>query len=178
MRPQNRIPADVERIISSHPFLEGMNAHQLGLLSDCAKPEHFAAHELIFREGDPANRFYLLQTGRVALQSCVPDAGRVCIERIGAGEVLGWSWLFPPYLWHFDARALEPTEAVFIYGAPLREECESDHELGYELTKRMAAVMMRRLQRTRRLLLKNPITFTAGPNMQYPSLLPTEGSNH
>ncbi|PWU11600.1 MAG: Crp/Fnr family transcriptional regulator [Verrucomicrobia bacterium] len=147
----------VERIISNHPFLEDMSPHQLRLLSDCAIPEHFGANEIIFREGDPANRFYLLQKGQVALESYVPDKGRVCVETIGAGEVLGWSWLFPPYLWHFDARAIEPTDAVFIYGIPLRDECELDHELGYELTKRMAAVMMRRLQRSRRQLLENPI---------------------
>ena len=66
--------------------------------------------------------------------------------------MLGWSWLFPPYYWHFDARAVEDTEAVFIYGTPLREECESDPELGYEILKRVALVMMKRLQATRRQL--------------------------
>ena len=68
--------------------------------------------------------------------------------------MLGWSWLFPPYYWHFDARAVELTEAVFLHGAPLREECEADHDLGYELVKRMAEVMLKRLQATRRQLLK------------------------
>jgi CRP-like cAMP-binding protein len=139
----------VEKIISTHPFLTGMSPHQLRLLSDCAMPAQFTTNELIFREGDPANRFYLLQTGRVALESQVQGKPKALIQTIGAGDVLGWSWLFPPYFWHFDARALEPTDAVFIYGTPLREECESDHELGYELMKRMAAVMMRRLQATR-----------------------------
>jgi len=158
---QKQIPTPlslVERIISIHPFLEGVSPHHLRLLSDCAIRENFAANELIFREGDPANRFYLLQRGRVALESYTLSRGRVRIQSIGAGEVLGWSWLFPPYIWHFDARALEPTDAVFIYGIPLREECESDHELGYHLMKRMAAVMMNRLQAARRQLLKLPMT--------------------
>src|ERR1051326_1919032 len=115
----------VEKIISTHPFLEGMSPHQLRLLCDCAMAAHFTANELIFREGDPANRFYLLQSGSVALESQVQGKSRALIQTIGAGDILGWSWLFPPYVWHFDARAIEPTDAVFIYGTPLREECES-----------------------------------------------------
>lgn len=110
--------------------------------------------EIIFREGDPANRFYLIHNGKVALESYAQDRGMKQITTVGAGEVLGWSWLFPPYYWHFDARAVEPTEAIFFYATPLREECESDHELGYELMKRTALVMMRRLEATRRQMLK------------------------
>jgi CRP/FNR family cyclic AMP-dependent transcriptional regulator len=139
----------VQAIISKHPFLEGMSPHQLRLLCDCAMPTHFAPNELIFREGDPANRFYLLQSGKVALESQVMGQPKALVQTLGAEDILGWSWLFPPYFWHFDARALEPTEAIFIYGTPLREECESDHELGYELMKRLASVMLKRLQATR-----------------------------
>ena len=140
----------LETSIRQHPFLAGMSPHQFRILSDCAMPRRFLANEIILREGDPADRFYLLQKGHVALESHGTAQGATRIQTIGAGEVLGWSWLFPPYLWHFDARALEPTEAVFFYATPLREECESDHELGYELTKRMAAVMLQRLQAARR----------------------------
>jgi CRP-like cAMP-binding protein len=139
----------VQTIISKHTFLEGMSPHQLRLLCDCAMPTQFATNELIFREGDPANRFYLLQSGKVALESQVMGKPRAVIQTLGAGDILGWSWLFPPYFWHFDARALEPTKAIFIYGTPLREECETDHELGYELMKRLASVMLKRLQATR-----------------------------
>jgi|SRR5581483_2173510 len=137
-----------------HPFLEGLNSHQHQLLSDCAIHAHFEPDETIFREGDPANRFYLIQKGRVALEVRNKDHGCNLIQTVRAGEGLGWSWLFPPCFWHFDARALEPTEALFIQGKILREECEADHHLGYELTKRLAAVMLRRLQATRRQLLK------------------------
>jgi CRP-like cAMP-binding protein len=143
----------VERIIATHPFLQGMSPRQLRFLRDFAMPARFVRDELIFREGDPANRFYLLQSGVVALESCGSAEGRVRIEVLNGGDVLGWSWLFPPYYWHFDARALEATDALFIYATPLREECEEDHELGYELMKRMAAVMVKRLQATRRQLL-------------------------
>ena len=68
------------------------------------------------------------------------------IEAIGAGDLLGWSWMFPPYVWHFTARAIEPTTAIFFYGTILREYCEKDHSLGYELLKRISAVMVKRLQ--------------------------------
>jgi CRP-like cAMP-binding protein len=139
----------VESIISSHPFLRGMSANQLRLLSDSAILESFSTGEHIFHVGDPANRFYLIQEGRVALESFVEGKGNTAIQTIGAGDVLGWSWLFPPYFWHFSARALEVTRAVFIYATPLREECESDHDFGYEMMKRMAGVMIQRLQATR-----------------------------
>jgi CRP-like cAMP-binding protein len=116
-------------------------------------PAHFTTGEMIFKEGDPANRFYLIQKGKVALECYTKEKGETLIQIISSGDVLGWSWLFPPYCWHFNARALEPTEAIFVYATPLREECESDHELGYELFKRMAEVMLARLQATRRQLL-------------------------
>jgi CRP/FNR family cyclic AMP-dependent transcriptional regulator len=140
----------MERFIKKDPFLEGMSPHQHRLLSDCAMPCRFQAGEVIFREGDPANGFYLLQKGKVVLESYVLGRGIVPLQTIVAGEVLGWSWLFPPCFWHFGARAVEPTEAIFIYGTPLREECEFDHDLGYELFKRMAGVMLERLHAARR----------------------------
>ena len=95
----------IEKAISKHPFLEGMSPHQLALVRDFAIRVHFTRDEMIFREGDPATRFYLLQNGRVALESFVVNRGKVVIDTLHGGEVLGWSWLFPPHLWHFDARA-------------------------------------------------------------------------
>ncbi len=145
---------DLEEVVAEHPFLQGLNPHQFRLLSDCAMFTKFEPGELIFREGDPANRFYLIQKGKVMLESHVGSRGRVPVQTVESGEVLGWSWLFPPYFWHFDARAVEPTEAIFFYGTPLRDECENDHDLGFELVKRMAEVMMKRLQATRRQLMK------------------------
>lgn len=150
---ENSSAPSPQALVSQHPFLTGMSAHQLGILSDCALQSHFEAGQLIFREGDPADRFYLIIRGKVALESQT-NRGRTLIQTIGAGDVLGWSWLFPPYFWHFDARALEPVDAIFIYGTRLREECESDHDLGYELTRRMAQVMLQRLHATRQQLLQ------------------------
>ena len=107
---------------------------------------HFETGQTILHEGEFANRCYLIETGKVVLES----GGSVCealvIETIGAGDLLGWSWMFPPYVWQFTARAVEPTSAIFFYGAVLREYCEKDHSLGYELLKRISAVLVRRLQ--------------------------------
>src|SRR5262245_31158824 len=140
----------VENVIAEHPFLKGVKPKHLRLLADSTMRLHYEPGELIFREGDPANRFYLIERGRVALESSRKDQPVVPIQYIGPGEVLGWSWLFPPYYWHFDARALEPTTAIFFYGTRLREQCENDHDLGYELMKRMTAVVIQRLQTTRK----------------------------
>ena len=112
----------------------------------------FEAGHIIFREGEAANRFYLIEHGRVVLESSTLGEP-VKIEEIGDGDLLGWSWLFPPYAWHFTARALEHTTAIFFYGTILRDYCEKDHSLGFELFKRMSAVMLRRLQAARQKLM-------------------------
>ena len=92
-------------------------------------------------------------TGKVVLESSAKSANRVVIDTSGAGDLLGWSWMFPPYTWQFTARAIEPTTAIFFYGTILREYCEKDHSLGYELLKRMSAVMVKRLQAARKKML-------------------------
>jgi CRP-like cAMP-binding protein len=139
--------------VALHPFLAGMNAPHLALLSDCAIAVHFKKGQTVLREGELANRFYLIESGKVVLESGEKSGDSLIIETIGAGDLLGWSWMFPPYVWNFTARATEPTEAIFFYGTILRESCERDPSLGYELFKRMAPVMLRRLQAARQKML-------------------------
>jgi CRP-like cAMP-binding protein len=142
----------LEKDVAAHPFLIGMADHHVRLLTDCAMRSHFHAGEVIFREGEAANRFYLIERGKIALESSTLGEP-VRIEEIGDDDLLGWSWLFPPYAWHFRARALEETTGIFFYGTILREYCEKDHSLGFELFKRMSVVMLRRLQAARQKLL-------------------------
>jgi CRP/FNR family transcriptional regulator, cyclic AMP receptor protein len=131
-----------------HPFLSDMTPAHLRLLAENATEAHFAAGDLIFREGANADRFYLIQRGEVDLQT--HSSGKpVTIQTIHGGDVLGWSWLFPPYRWHFDARAQRDTDAIFIYAPRLRERIESDPVLGYEVMKRVAKVVVHRLHATR-----------------------------
>ena len=139
--------------VALHPFLAGMNPKQLALLTDCAIPVQFKKGQTILREGDLANRFYLIEGGNVVLESGEGFGDPVIIETIGAGGLLGWSWMFPPYVWHFTARAAEPTTAIFFYGTILREYCERDPSLGYELFKRITPIMLKRLQSARRKML-------------------------
>jgi CRP/FNR family cyclic AMP-dependent transcriptional regulator len=144
----------VESDWHSHPFVRGMSADTLVALTACAMPTVFDANHLIFREGEIANRFYLLLEGHVQLEAEALDRPGVPVDQLGAGDVLGWSWLFPPYTWNFTARTLEPVKAVFFYGTWLRERSETDLTLGYELMRRTAMVLMRRLQATRQQLVK------------------------
>jgi len=139
--------------VALHPFLAGMNPAHLALLTDCAIPVHYKKGQTILREEEMANRFYLIESGKVVLESGEGFGDLVIVETIGAGDLLGWSWMFPPYVWHFTARAVEPTRAIFFYGTILREYCERDHSLGYELLKRITPVMMKRLQAARRKML-------------------------
>jgi CRP/FNR family transcriptional regulator, cyclic AMP receptor protein len=147
--------AELEAQVAAHPFFVGMSANYIRLLADCAMATRFEKDHVVFRAGETANRFYLIESGKIVLESGENAGGEpVIIDTIGAGDLLGWSWIFPPYIWHFSARAVEPTGSIFFYGTILREYCDKDPTLGYELFKRMSEVMMRRLQRTRRQLLE------------------------
>jgi CRP-like cAMP-binding protein len=139
--------------VALHPFLAGMHRTRLALLTDCAMVARFKTGETILREGEFANRCYLIETGKVVLESGGNFGEPLVIETIGAGDLLGWSWMFPPYVWHFTARAIEPTTAIFFFGTILREYCEKNHSLGYELLKRISAVMVKRLQAAHKQLL-------------------------
>jgi CRP/FNR family transcriptional regulator, cyclic AMP receptor protein len=143
--------------VALHPFLVGMKRDQLALLTDCAMSVQFEEGQIIFHEGEIANRFYLIESGKVVLESGIRSADSVVIDVIGAGDLLGWSWMFPPYMWRFTARAIEPTSAIFFYGTILREYCERDDSLGYELFKRLAPIMIQRMQSAReRLIISTP----------------------
>jgi CRP/FNR family transcriptional regulator, cyclic AMP receptor protein len=132
--------------IKAHPFLAGLEPGQLAALEEAAMEVDFNAQEIVFRKGEPANRFYLILDGAVVIRE--PDGFPFQIVR--GGDVLGWSAMFPPYCSHFEARALKKTRAVFFYAAWVLDRCEMDHDLGYELMKRMAAVFVQRLQARRK----------------------------
>jgi CRP-like cAMP-binding protein len=143
----------LESVLVDLPFFDGLGAEDLELLVGCAGNVRFGEGESIFRAGDAADTFYVIRHGSVALETFVPTRGPVVIETIGAGEVLGWSWLFAPYRWHFDARARSVVRATGFDGACLRQKCADDPALGYELMGRFAQVVIERLQWTRLRLL-------------------------
>jgi CRP/FNR family cyclic AMP-dependent transcriptional regulator len=139
----------LESIVAEHPFFEGLKPPYLQLITGCASNVRFDTGKYIFSEGEDASQFYLIRQGKVALEIFAAQHGPITIETIEAGEVLGWSWLFPPYHWHFSGRVIEPTRAIALDGKCLRTKGEADHDLGYELMKRVAQIMMGRLQATR-----------------------------
>ena len=141
-------------LIAGQPFFKGLSASQLKILADSAMPVEFKPEESIFREGAPANRFYIILEGKVVLESDVKEGGVVSIQTLGPGDNLGWSWLFPPYYLHFSARAIEPVKTIFFYGTRLQQQCEEDHELGYELMKRVAEVLIQNLHATQQRLME------------------------
>jgi CRP/FNR family cyclic AMP-dependent transcriptional regulator len=143
----------LERVLAAHPFFEGLDPAHLEVLVGCATNMRFPAGACLFRAGEDANEFFLIREGRVALELVPPGGAPLVIQTLGAGEVLGWSWLIPPYRWLFDAVARTPTLAVGLDGKCLRGKCEADHHLGYELLKRFAHIMEQRLQATRLQLL-------------------------
>ena len=147
-------PQTLEQAVAAHPFLVGISEHHIRLLADSAMRTSIEADKVIFHEGETANRFYLIESGKVVLESPGKANELVTIDVIGAGDLLGWSWLFPPFEWHFTARAVEPTNAIFFYGTVLREYCDADPSFGFELFKRMSEVMIKRLQSARTRLLK------------------------
>jgi len=136
-------------IIEEHPFFKGLEKSHLDLIAGCAKNVHFQEGEVVFREGDPADLFYVVKQGMVAIELMVPQRGFTTLQTVGAGDVLGWSWLLPPYQWRFGARTIEATRALAFDAKCLRGKCEKDHDLGYELLKRFSHVISERLEATR-----------------------------
>ena len=137
-----------------HPFFLGMKEELIGELNDCTRVIGMSAGQYLGRTGQPADAFYLVESGRVAIEMDTPQSGPVCIQTLGAGDVVGWSWLSPPYRWRFDARTLEPVRALEIDGPRLRQLCQENHELGYELLRRLVEIISSRLARTRIQLLE------------------------
>ena len=141
--------SEFETILAQHPFFEGMNSIYLRILSGCASDVSFNAGNFIFRQGDEANWFYLIRQGKVALELPVSVHGPLIIETLTDGDILGVSWLFPPYLCQWDAHVQGLVRAVAFNALCLRGLCEEDHDLGFELMKRFAGAMIQRLHAAR-----------------------------
>lgn len=156
----HRLPGKVRKnmltssaVLTEQPFLKNLTPEQFEKLAGCAFNVHFDEGQFVFREGEAANHFYILTGGKVALEMFAPGRGPITIETLGSNDVLGWSWLFPPFRWHFDGRAVEATDAVAFDAKCLRAICDEDHDVGYELSRQFAHIIMERLQSTRYRLL-------------------------
>ncbi len=145
--------SSITGVFAQHAFLQPLGERLLMTLASGATPFTAEAGTVLAREGEPARYFYLIQTGRVAINIHTNKRGDVPIQTVGPGEVLGWSWLVPPHLWQFDCRTLEAVQGIKLDAEWLREKCEQDHELGYHLLRQLLTVLATRLASTRRQLL-------------------------
>ncbi len=139
----------IDHVLKEHPFFAGATAEHIVLAAGCARNHRFHAGQYLFREGDPADELFLIRHGRVALEIVSPGQAPIVFLTLGDGEIVGASWLIPPYRWNFEARALELTRAIGIDAACLREKCEADHDFGYEIMKRFLPIIANRLHATR-----------------------------
>ena len=160
----------IEQYLPDHPFFAGLAPDALAVLAGCATNVSFAPGAYLFREGAPADQFYMIRRGRVALEVHSPSTGTMTVDTADAGDVVGWSWLVAPYSWLFDARAVEATGAVAFDGTCLRDKCDRDPKLGYELMKVVTQVMFSRLvaARVRLLDLYGNTSITADTPLQDP----------
>jgi CRP/FNR family transcriptional regulator, cyclic AMP receptor protein len=141
-------------LLSEQALFQHLSQEQIQHLADSARYRRFRAQELVFHDGNLANRFYVILEGEVVLEAQDEQGKRVPFQTAGAGGLLGWSWMFSNSLHRLQARALQPTETIYFLGDRLRQLCDEDHDLGYHLFRQVADVMMQRLQATRQLVLE------------------------
>jgi CRP-like cAMP-binding protein len=154
----------MQDLLAQHPFLAGMPPAWLEPMSHQAKRSARHAGARLFHEGRPAHHFWLIISGRVALDMHLPGRGDVVVETLGPGTVVGWSWLFPPHTWHFGAVAVEETQAIEFDADGVLRLCDRDPALGYDLSRRFMGVLLDRLQATRVRLLD-----LYGPHQELPA---------
>ena len=140
---------NLERIIAECPFFAGLDHAYLELIVGCASNVRFEAGSYVFKEGTPADTFYLIREGKVALEMSAPPRKPIVVETLAHGEIVGWSWLLPPYVWRFHAHAVHNVRAIALDGKCLRTKCEENHDLGYEILKRFVQIIEHRLDATR-----------------------------
>ncbi len=143
----------LEPLIAEHPFFKNLEKSYLELIVGCASNVRFDAGQFIFREGEEANQFYIVRQGKVVIESCPPGRKPISLQTFSDGEILGWSWLVPPYHWQFDAKAVELTRAITFDGKCLRNKCLEDHSFGYELLSRLVPALGTALEAARMQLL-------------------------
>ena len=144
--------SSLDHALTEHAFVRDLDEKHVNDLIACSADERFRKGEYLWRQGDLADVFYLIRDGEVSLGIAVPNKGPIHIETVAKGEVLGWSWMFPPYRWHFDARVTKPVRAFALDARCLRQKCQTDTQLHYELLIRLMPVIGDRLDATRRKL--------------------------
>ncbi len=147
------MPESMAELLSDQPLFRDLPVDVANTVAGCARNATFDPGRLLLAEGEEATTLYLLRRGQVSIEVHAPSRGPLAVQTLGPGQVVGWSWLVPPYRWSFDARALSPVGAIAIDGACLRAKADEQPELGYRLLQKISAMLLERLQATRTQLL-------------------------
>jgi CRP/FNR family cyclic AMP-dependent transcriptional regulator len=157
---------DLGPALEAHPLMKDMDASARKLIVGCSKNVIFHAGEFLYKEGGAADTFYLIRHGAVAIEVHIPARAPLVIETLSDGEILGWSWLVPPYKCRFDARAIGLVRAIAIDAKCLRAKCEKDHSLGFKFYQKFLPVIADRLGAARLQLIDmygDPDAYAAKP---------------
>lgn len=146
--------ASLEELIATHPFLKGVSRELQSFLCDCGSLRRFGSHQQVFQQGGEADHFYLISSGKVIVEAPLVRGRRIIIQTLGAGDALGWSWLFPPYQWCFSATTALPTDVLSFGAQLLRRKAREDPDFARELLTRITQVLVERLQATRNELVR------------------------
>ncbi|MDJ0928974.1 MAG: cyclic nucleotide-binding domain-containing protein [Gammaproteobacteria bacterium] len=147
------IKKSISDLLKEHPFFASLPANYIEFIAGCGRNAVYEAGAYLGREGDPADVFFIIRSGLIGIESYAPDEGPITVQTMTAGNVVGWSWIVPPYRWQFDARALETTRVVALDGKCLRAKCEEEPLMGYQLMKAFAAEITGRFRANRLQLL-------------------------
>jgi CRP-like cAMP-binding protein len=139
----------LDDLLAEHPVFADLGDDMRKLVAGCARNVHFGTDDYLFRTGASADTCYLVRHGRVALEMVGAGGQRIVVDTMDAGELVGLSWLVPPYRWYLDARAVAPTSAVALDATCLRDKCDTDPRIGYLLLQRIARAMYQRMQSSR-----------------------------
>jgi len=124
-------------IFTQHEFLRGLSERHKMILASGARPFTAEPEQVLAQEGERAHAFFLIRLGHVVLESILPGADSLLIQKVGPGEIVGWSWLVPPHQWQFRCRAIDAVEGLSFDADWLRDLCERDESLGYHLLKQL-----------------------------------------
>ena len=141
---------NLEPVLKKHPFFKDLEQEYFDFIVGCATNVQFEEGEIIMKENDPADKFFLVREGMAAIDIPISESKIITIQTVGSGDIVGWSWLIPPYKYRFNCRIVEDIRAIVLDGKCLREKCEKNHDLGYELLKRLTVVFTQRLEATRK----------------------------
>ena len=139
----------IEDYLSAHAFFSGMDNSFVRFLSESATELQITNGGVLFQYGKPADKFYLVRKGQVSIQVPAIMGPTLDIQTLGEDQILGWSWLIPPYRWNFQARALEDSDLLEFDGSAILTRCEEDPKFGYDVFKRFATLMSERLDAAR-----------------------------